>query len=131
MSTTTRGDIKLISKDGNFGSGHLDWDIDAAGNVVILKDPTDYSLQAVLKAILSKVNSSGYGVDIGSFLGTKHIVPARAGIAVRLFRCTQLLSTWYQRVVSVTKLQMNLGNSLDTYQLQVSVENKEGEMLLK
>ena len=131
MATVTKGDIKLVPKTGkNFGNGHLDWDVDAVGNVTVLTDPSSYLLQALFKSVLSKMNSSGYGVDIGAFLGTKHVVPMRAGLAMRLFRTSQVISQWYQRSVTISKLQMSLGSQRDTFQLQLGIAEKSGEILI-
>ena len=131
MATVIKGDVKLVpKKNKNFGDGHLDWSVTASGQVELLTDPSSYLLQALFKAILSKMNSSGYGVDVGSFLGTKHIVPMRAGLAMRLFRTSQLISQWYGRQVSISKLQMGLSSTRDLYQIQLAIEEKEGEILI-
>jgi len=57
------------------------------------------------------MNSCGYGVDIVRFRGTKHIVPARVGIALRVVRTLQLLNQWYGRQVQLKSFDMQFSKT--------------------
>ena len=125
--STVQGDISLNSKSENIGAGSLDWQF-SGGNPTILTDPGDFMMQALLKSTISPVNSIGYGVAIHEFIGTKHIVPARAGVAMRLLRTARLISIWYQRNLELVNIDTSFDVATQTYRLYLDIELRTGEI---
>ena len=121
-------DIALVSKSGNIGGGSVDWLVENS-TVTVLDDVADILLQAVFKALITSPQTTGYGVGLPDFIGTKHIVPTKVGTALRMLKSLQAISQWYQRNINLKSFNADLVNPIDTYKVTFDIEIARGELL--
>ena len=121
-----QGDIEIFSKSGNIGGGSVDWLVENS-TVTVLDDVADILLQAVFKALITSPQTTGYGVGLPDFIGTKHIVPTKVGTALRMLRSLQAISQWYGRNISLSAFNADLVSPLDGYRVSFAIEMSESE----
>lgn len=122
------GDIKIFSKRerDNFGAGSIDWELDGA-SFKVLKNKEEIIEQALLKSIISPMTDYGYGVNVKEFRGTKHIIPVRVAVAVRLQRSLEWINEWYEENVKIKKI--TISHSLDSFLVELQFERTKKEIL--
>jgi hypothetical protein len=123
-----QSDIEIFSKTGNIGGGSVDWVVENS-TVTVLDDVADILLQAVFKALITSPQTTGYGVGLPDFIGTKHIVPTKVGTALRMLRSLQAISQWYQRNINLKSFNADLVNPIDTYKVTFDIEIAQGELI--
>jgi len=121
-----QGDIEIFSKSGNIGGGSVDWLVENS-TVTVLDDVADILLQAVFKALITSPQTTGYGVGLPDFIGTKHIVPTKVGTALRMLKSLQCISQWYGRNISLSAFNADLVSPLDGYRVSFAIEMSESE----
>lgn len=122
------GDIAVFSKAGNIGGGSIDWVV-SNSTVTVLTEISDVLLQAVFKALITSPLTTGYGVGLPDFIGTKHIVPTKVGSALRMLRSLQAISQWYQRNIALSSFNADLVSPLDGYRVSFDIEISEDEVV--
>jgi hypothetical protein len=123
-----QSDIEIFSKTGNIGGGSIDWVVENS-TVAVLDDVADILLQAVFKALITSPQTTGYGVGLPDFIGTKHIVPTKVGTALRMLKSLQAISQWYQRNINLKSFNADLVNPIDTYKVTFDIEVAAGELI--
>ena len=121
-----QGDIEVFSKGGNIGGGSIDWVVKNS-TVSVLTSVQDILLQAVFKALITSPQTTGYGVGLPDFIGTKHIVPTKVGAALRMLKSLQAISQWYGRNILLSSFNADLVSPTDGYKVSFSIEVNKDE----
>jgi hypothetical protein len=121
------GDIEVFTKSGNIGSGSIDWVVEGS-TVSVLTEVSDILLQAVFKALITSPLTTGYGVGLPDFIGTKHIVPTKVGTALRMLKSLQCISQWYARNISLSAFNADLVSPSDGYKVSFAIEVSKDEI---
>ena len=122
------GDIEVFTKSGNIGSGSIDWVVEGS-TVSVLTEVSDVLLQAVFKALITSPQTTGYGVGLPDFIGTKHIVPTKVGTALRMLKSLQCISQWYARNINLKSFNADLVSPNDSYRVSFDIEIAKGELI--
>jgi hypothetical protein len=127
---TYKGDIELASKTGSVGAGNVDWVIESASFKQVT-DPGAMMIQAIFKALITPINSIGYGCGIRDLLGTKHTVASRIGIGMRLLRTIGLLQDWYGKKIVINNLMSGFsGTTFSEFRIYIDIGIAKGELLI-
>jgi hypothetical protein len=113
-------DVKLVSKNGNFGSGNLDWSF--KDGVVEYVEDQEAVCQAIEKATISSIDPvSGYGINVRELRGQKDELAFRGILIMRILQTLTVLEKWYGTSFDLTLIDMSRGKDDINILVQTSI----------